>query len=400
MNAKDSLRVFPSLVALALAACGAAGGPPQMPPPEVNVAAVVERPVTEWDEFTGRLEAVDSVEVRPRVSGYLEAIHFEEGAEVAKGDLLFTIDDREYVAAYKRALADGERTRTRIALAERELARAKKLLAARALSQEEFDTREAELAQARADASAMQATAEMAKLKVDYTRVTAPIAGRVGRAEVTVGNLVSDGMPEATKLTTVVSLDPMYVYFEGDENIYLKYQDMARDGSRPSSRDAKNPVKLGLANEDGHPHTGHMDFVDNQIDPRTGTIRARAVFDNGDRRFTPGMFARIKLLGSGTYPAALVHDRAVLTDQDRKYVYVLGPKNEAQRRDVKLGREVEGLRVVTEGLADGDLVVVNGVQKIFYPGMAIAPHTVPMDQPELAPPAKAGGSTAAAVAQD
>lgn len=400
MNAKEGSRLVPSLLALALAACGAAGGPPQMPPPEVNVAAVVERPVTEWDEFTGRLEAVDSVEVRPRVSGYLAAIHFEEGAEVAKGDLLFTIDDREYAAAYRRALADVERARTRITLAARELGRAKKLLAARALSQEEYDTRDAELAQARADAAAMQATAELAKLRLEYTRVTAPVAGRVGRAEVTVGNLVTDGMPEATKLTTVVSLDPMYVYFEGDENIYLKYQAMAREGSRPSSRDARNPVKLGLANEDGHPHTGYMDFVDNRIDPRTGTIRARAVFENDDRRFTPGMFARLKLLGSGTYPAVLVHDRAVLTDQDRKYVYVLGPDNVAQRRDVTLGREVDGLRVVTAGLAGGDLVVVNGVQKIFYPGMAIAPRTVPMDQPELAPPAPPAGAAVATVAPE
>lgn len=389
-------KLFPLVAALVLAGCGAGAEAPQMPPQPVSVAAVVERSVTEWDEFTGRLEAVDTVEIRPRVTGYLAAIHFDEGAEVKKGDLLFTIDDREHVAAYARARAEVDRAKTRIALAKREIERARKLVAARAISQEEFDTRDAERRQAEADLAAMQAQATMALIKVDYTRIVSPIDGRVGRAEVTVGNLVTDGAPEATHLATVVSLDPMYVWFEGDENIYLRYQERARDGSRPSSRDVANPVKLGLANEEGHPHDGVMDFVDNRIDPGTGTIRARAVFENDDRVFTPGMFARLKLLGSGSYPATLIHDRAVLTDQDRKYVYVVGENSTAQRRDVVLGREIDGLRVVTKGLEAGELVVVNGVQKIFFPGMPIAPSTVPMDQPELAPKPAQG---APAVAQ-
>lgn len=386
-------------LALALAACGkgeAEAGGPQMPPPAVNVAQVVEQPVREWDEFTGRIEAVDSVEIRPRVTGYLDAIHFTEGSLVKKGDLLFVIDDREYKAAYDRALADIARAKTRVELAGREIARADKLLAARALSQEEFDSRTAELAQAKADVRAMEAMAASAKLNLDFTRVTAPIDGRVGRAEVTEGNLVTNGAPEATKLTTVVSVNPVYVYFDGDESVYLKYQSMNRDGTRPSSRMAQNPVRMGLANEQGYPHQGHMDFVDNQLDPETGTIRGRAVFDNADGYLTPGLFARLQLLGSGEYPAMLIHDRAVLTDQDRKYVYVLGPKNEALRRDVKLGRAIEGLRIVHEGLAAGDRVVVNGVQKIFFPGMPVAPHLVPMDQPDQAPPQAAAAPAGAA----
>jgi membrane fusion protein, multidrug efflux system len=372
------------LIALTLAACGKDGGEQhQMPPPQVNVAKVVQKSVTEWDDFSGRIEAVDSVEIRPRVAGYLEAVHFVEGSEVKKGDLLFTIDDREYRAAVDSAQANVARAQTRVEVAQLEAARAEKLLAVRAMSKEVFETRQGEVRQAEADRKAMQAALVQQKLNLEFSRIVSPIDGRVGEALIRPGNLVTPG---TTLLTTVVSLDPIYVTFEGDERIYLKYQEMSRDGERQSSRDARNPVRVGLATDEGYPHMGEMVFVDNRMDPATGTIHAKALLSNEERLFTPGLFARVQLLGSGQHEAMLIHERAVMTDQDRKFVYVIGPNNAATRKDVKLGPQIDGLRVVTEGLAPEDLVVVNGVRKIFFPGMPVQPFTVPMDQPELAPP--------------
>jgi len=240
--------------------------------------------------------------------------------------------------------------------------------------------------QAVADRNTAAAQLRQAELNVEFTRITAPISGRIGRAEVKPGNLVS---PATTLLATLVSIDPVYVSFDGNERLYLKYQALARDGSRPSSRDAHNPVRIGLSTEDGYPHNGEMVFIDNQLDPSAGTIHARALLPNKDRVFTPGLFARIQLLGSGTQEALLINDRAVLTDQDRKFVYVVGPDKKTIRKDVKLGPEIEGLRVVTSGLAEGDLVVVNGTRKIFFPGQPVSPYTVPMDQPEMQAPAAA-----------
>lgn len=370
-----------------LAACSQSGPPAQqMPPPAVNVARIVQKTVTRWDEFSGRVEAVEKVEIRPRVNGYLQRVAFDEGKEVKKGDLLFQIDDREYSAAYARAMADTERARSRIELAQRQIDRWKQLLATKAVARNDYDTHEAELQQARADLRASQAAAEQAKLSLEFTRITSPIDGRVSKAFVTAGNLVTSTAPTPTLLTTVVSLDPVYVEFVGDEQTYLRYQTLARSGERKSSREARNPVRMGLANEEGYPHEGFMTFVDNVIEPGTATIRARAIFDNKDRLYTPGMFARIQLLGSGAFPAVLINDRAVLTDQDRKFVYVLGPDNKALRRDVKLGVQIDGLRVVEDGLKDNDVVLVNGVQKVFFPGMQVAPNMVPMDQPDQAPP--------------
>lgn len=378
------------LLAVALSGCGSAAAPPQMPPPQVSVAAVIKKDVTLWDEFTGRIEAVDKVEVRPRVAGYLEQVHFEEGRQVNKGDLLFQIDDREYRAAHARAVAEVERARSRAALAQRQLERSRQLVANKLVARNDLDLREDELAQAQADIKATQAAAEQARLNLEFTRVTAPIAGRVGKALVTPGNLVSPG---TTLLTTVVSMDPVYVSFEGDENTYLRYQGLERAGALPSAREAGNPVRMGLADEEGFPHEGTMNFVDNELDAGTGTIRARAVFSNKDGMFTPGLFARVQLLGSGAQSALLINDRAVLTDQDRKFVYVIGPENKALRRDVKLGAQVDGLRIVTQGLTAEDRVVVNGVQKVFFPGMPVDPQLVPMEKPEQAPAvaAAAGG---------
>jgi multidrug efflux system membrane fusion protein len=390
------------LAAAALAACGGGGGPPQMPPTEVNVATVVSKRVAQWDEFTGRIEAIEAVEIRPRVAGYLAGVHFEEGAEVKRGDLLFTIDDREYRAAADSADAAVASAATRVDVARTELARTEKLATARAASTEELEQRRGGLQQAQADLKAAQAQARQAALNVGFTRITSPIDGRASLARLRVGNLVSAGDPV---LTTVVSLDPVYVTFRGDERAYLRYQDMSRAGSRPSSRDAANPVRVALANESGFPHEGRVVFVDNAVDPATGTILARAELANPDGRFTPGLFARVQLLGSGERDALLVHPQAVLNDQDRRYVYVAGQVTPPQggaaylgalRRDVVLGPTIDGLVVVEQGLEAADRVVVNGMRKIFFPGAPVAPVEVPMDAPNtiVAPPAGAPAAVA------
>ena len=350
-------------------AAGHAGLPP---PPEVSVAEVLSKPVRAWDEFTGRVAAVETVELRPRVSGYVERVAYEEGEEVRKGDLLFLIDQRRYRAELERAEAELARARSEADLARIQDQRAQTLADAHAISQEEFDARRSEAAQARAAVRAAEAAASNARLNLQFTEVRAPIDGRAGRALVTVGNLAQ---ADATTLTTLVSLDPVHVYFEADEQAYLRYNELARRGERAES---SNPVRVGLANETGYPHAGTVDFIDNQVDPRTGTIRARAVVPNPERVFTPGLFARVELEGSGRFEALLVDEKAVLTDQDRKYVYVLGPGNTAVRKDVELGRRVDGLRVVERGLAPRDRVIVHGVQKVFFAGMPVKPQPIEM----------------------
>ncbi|MCI4566832.1 efflux RND transporter periplasmic adaptor subunit [Lysobacter sp. CFH 32150] len=372
------------LVALAMVGCGSkaadnAEGAGMPPPPEVSVATVLSKEVRQWDEFTGRVVAVETVELRPRVSGYVERVAFKEGQEVRKGDLLFAIDQRPYQAALDRALADLERARSEARLAQTQDARAQALIEVKAISREEFETRKAATAQGNAGVHAAEAAVASARLDLQFTQVRSPIDGRAGRAMVTTGNLAQ---ADATLLTTVVSLDPVHVYFEGDEQSYLRYNELARKGERDDSR---NPVRVGLANEEGYPHAGTVDFVDNQVDPRTGTIRARAVLANPDRVFTPGLFARVQLQGSGQFKALLIDDKAVLTDQDRKYVYVLGPHNAAVRKDVVLGRMIDGLRVVESGLTAKDKVIVHGVQKVFFPGMPVAPKQIAMGAPAPAP---------------
>lgn len=382
-----------AIAALSLAACGGAGGQQGFPPPDVSVAAVVKKSVTEWDEYSGHIEAIDSAEIRPRVTGHLRRIHYTEGGLVKKGQLLFTIDDREYGAAADAARADTSRAEARVALARQELARAESLIADRAVSQGELDQRRMESQQAEADLQAAHAQQTRAELNLEFTRVTAPFAGRAGAALVKPGNLVS---PNETVLTTVVSVDPVYVTFTGDERAYLRYQELARAGTRQSSRDFHNPVLVGLADEEGFPHQGEVDFVDNALDPKTGTIRARAVLPNPDGIFTPGLFARVRLLGGSEKDALLIHEQAVLTDQDRRFVYIVGKGNSAERRDVKIGPRVEGLVVVESGLKPGDKVIVNGMRKIFFPGQPVSPRDVPMDQPDLpAPPPAAAPAPAA-----
>lgn len=366
-----------TLASAILAACSDAPAQ-QMQAAPVTVARAIERNVTEWDEFTGRVEAKETVELRPRVSGYLQSVHFTEGREVKKGDLLFVIDPRPYEAAYAKALAELKRAKADAALAEQNAARAVRLLEARAISREEFDQRSTNLEQTAAAVAAASAAVQAAKVDLDYTRITAPIDGRVSRAEVTPGNLVTAGPSGGTLLTTLVSMSPVYVYFDGDEQVYLKYTQMALRGERPSSRDAHNPVLLGLANEEGYPHRGYMDFVDNRLDPATGTIRGRAVFDNENRLFTPGLYARVRLLGSNERSAVVVDDRAVGTDQDKRFVYVLDAQNRVTYRPVKLGRVIDGLRVIESGLAAGETIVVNGLQRV-RPGAVVQPERVAMD---------------------
>ena len=364
---------------LALACSGEGGGPGgmQAPPATVSVARVVQRSVAEWDEFTGRVEAVDTVEIRPRVAGYLDAVHFVEGGVVAQGDLLFTIDEREYQAAVAVAEANLERAVTRISLAEQELQRSEQLITAQAVSQEELDQRLGELRSAQADRNSAQAQLVQAQLNLSFARISAPIAGRIGAAVVKPGNLVAPG---ETLLTTLVSIDPVYVAFEADENAFLAYNRQAVSAERLASPPRRLPVRVGLANEDGFPHAGELDFLDNRLDPGTGTIRARAVLANPRGLFVPGLFARVRLLGQER-PALLIHDMAILTDQDRQYVYVVGADNRAERRDIRIGRQIDGLRVVTQGLSAEDEVVVNGVRRIFFPGAPLIAEPVPMDDP-------------------
>ncbi len=372
-----------ALVAAVIAACSSQAAPGEgagmPPPPEVSVATVLSKQVRQWDDFTGRVAAIETVELRPRVSGYVERVAYQEGQEVKKGDLLFVIDQRRYRAELNRAQADLERARSEARLAQSQDARAHTLLEAKAISREEFDTRKAATAQGNAGVRAAEAAVASAQLDLQFTQVRSPIDGRAGRAMVTEGNLAQ---ADSTLLTTLVSQDPMYVYFESDEQSFLRYQELARKGERENN---KNPVRVGLASEQGYPHAGTVDFIDNQVDPATGTIRARAVLPNPDRVFTPGLFARVQLEGSAEFKAMLIDDKAVLTDQDRKYVYVLGPKNTAVRKDVVLGRTIGGLRVVEKGLAANDKVIVHGVQKVFFPGMPVSPKQIAMGDPAPAP---------------
>ncbi len=380
--------VLSVLIATAIAACSSEAAPADaMPPaPEVSVATVLSKQVRQWDEFTGRVAAVETVELRPRVSGYIERVAFQEGQEVRKGDLLFVIDQRPYRAALDSAQAGLERARSEARLAQTQDARAQMLIEAKAISREEFETRKAATAQGNAGVRAAEAAVAAARLDLQFTQVRSPIDGRAGRAMMTEGNLAQ---ADATLLTTVVSLDPVHVYFESDEQSFLRYSDLARKGERTRS---SNPVRVGLANEAGYPHEGVVDFIDNQVDARTGTIRARAVLRNPDRVFTPGLFARVQLQGSGEFKALLIDDKAVLTDQDRKYVYVLGPKNAAMRKDVVLGRMADGLRVVESGLTPQDQVIVHGVQKVFFPGMPVAPKQIVMGSPPSVQVASVAGA--------
>ncbi|HTE52746.1 MAG TPA: efflux RND transporter periplasmic adaptor subunit [Kofleriaceae bacterium] len=317
------------------------------------------RDVNPSSELTGRVEAIHHVEIRPRVSGYVTAVRYREGSEVAAGTVMFTIDRRPYQAALSRASADLARMRAKVDIAKVDADRADKLVAARAIARAERDTLASTASQAGAELKSAQAAVELARLDVEFTSVRAPMAGRTGQAMVSVGDFVAAG-PDPTLLTTLVSVDPVHVYFTGDEQTYLRFAAHADAAA----------VSVGLADEVGYPHQGVVDFIDNAVDPATGTIRARAVVPNPDHRLAPGLYARVRLPEGNTIKAMLVDDKAILTDQDRKYVYVLGPGDTVERRDLKLGRIIDRLRVVTDGLEVGDRVIVNGIQKVF-PGAKV-----------------------------
>ncbi|EDT03085.1 efflux transporter, RND family, MFP subunit [Burkholderia ambifaria IOP40-10] len=358
---------------LALSGCHDGKGESSAHPlPEVGVTTVAPRTIRLADEFNGRVEAVDAVELRPRVSGYLQRVAYKEGDLVAQGAVLFQIDPRPYRIALDRANAQQQRARAAASLANVQLKRVQTLIDAHATSQEELDNARASAEQARADLQAADAAVADAKLNLGFTDVRASIAGRVGRAVATAGNLAR---ADDTLLTTVVSQDPVYVYFDCDEQSYLRYN--ARRADPKHRAIGADPVRVGLANETGFPHAGTVDFLDNRLDPQTGTIRARVRLSNADHTFTPGLYARVQLVSGRAEDALLVDDKAVLTDQDRKYVYVIGAGDKALRRDVTIGRELDGERIVEKGLQSGDRVVVDGVQRIYYPGAQVKPKALP-----------------------
>lgn len=377
------LAAFMTMIASGCSNEQASSGGQAPPPPEVGVAQVISKPVQQWDEYTGRISAIDTVELRPRASGYVQRVAYKEGQDVKQGDLMFLIDPRPYRAALENAQAQLARARVAQQLETIRNKRAQALIDDNAISHEELDLRRAAQAQSAADVHAAEAAVATAKLNLSFTEVRSPVSGRASRALVTVGNLAT---ADDTLLTTVVSQDPMYVYFDADENSYLRYREQERKNER-SAQD--NAVHVGLANETGYPHAGRVDFLDTQVNPTLGTVRARAVLPNPDRIFTPGLFARVRFVSGQKAQALLIDDKAILTDQDRKYVYAVDKEGKAQRKDIVLGGMVDGLRVVQSGLSPDDRIVVVGLQKIFYPGMPVMPTEVPMDKPSApaAPPA-------------
>lgn len=357
--------------ALSLSACGSAESKDPAPvaaAPSVTVATAQSSEINDWDEFSGRFEAVEHVELRPRVSGYIEQVSFVEGREVKKGETLFVIDARPYHVELQRAQAELARVKAQAMQADNETVRARKLLESRAISQEEADRRISQSSQSLAELASAQAAVSAAQLNMSFTRVIAPIDGRVSRAAVTTGNYVTAGQ---TMLTSVVSLDPIYVSFDGDEQRYLRYAQRANAAESGSA--ASTDVYVGLANDQGYPHAGKLNFVDNALDPATGTIRTRAVLSNAERKFTPGLFARVRLPGSGRYQATLVPDSAVATDQDRRYVLVVNKDDVVEHRQVELGGSQDQMRVVQSGLQPGERIVVSGLQRA-KPGAKVSPQ--------------------------
>lgn len=375
------------LVLLALCGCHQAQqAPPAPPPPTVTVAHPISKEIVDYDIFTARLGAVDSVEIRARVNGYLDKVNFKDGALVKKGDLLFVIDPRPYQAELDRSQAELLRAQSQSALAENDYKRAMELFQNKAISAEEIDTRSKNRAGADAAVKSAQANVETAQLNLDYSKITAPIDGRLSRALVTEGNLVSGGPGVSTLLTTLVSVDPIYAYVDVDERTILKYQQLDRHGERNSGHGGPIDAELGLANETGFPHKGVIDFIDNQIDSTTGTLRVRAVFPNPDGFLIPGQFGRLRVTGSGKYNGMLIPDYAISSDQEKKIVYVVQPDKTVQARTVVPGQIVDGLRVIRSGLEPSDLVVLDRLQ-IVRPGMAVNPKEEPikLSEAEAAP---------------
>src|SRR6185503_18572066 len=331
------------VLATAIAGCQKQKPPVAISPPAVSVVQAVHREIIEWDEYIGRLESPETVEIRARVSGYLDKVHFKEGKEVKKGDLLFTIDQRPYRAEFDHAEAEYQRALSQTELAKNDAERAKRLIVTKAISEEDYDTKLKTYLAAQATEKSAKATLESARLNLEFTEIRAPISGRIGRAVVTEGNLISSGVAGsgATLLTTIVSLDPLYLYGDADERAILKYLRLRREGTRVSARDEQIPAEMELADETGFPHKGYMDFVDNRIDPTTGTMRARGVFTNADHGLSPGFFARIRIPGSGKYKALLLPERALGSDQAQKFAYVVNAEKKVEFRPVTIGPMID-----------------------------------------------------------
>src|SRR5947209_8118027 len=369
------------LIAAAESGCRKASVPQQGPLP-VNVVTVVEKEVNEWDEFTGRLDPVESVDIRPRVSGYITEIHFEAGAIVKKGDLLYVIDPRPYQADFDRAKAEVDRMDAQLKLAQIELNRSKELRDKNTISASEFDQKAATFQGSAAAKSSAEAAKNAAALNLEFTQVKSPIDGRVSDQRITVGNLVQPGAGPESVLTTVVSVDPIYAKVDADENAILKYVKLSEQGKRVSARTAKIPGWIELGNETDFPHQGYVDFVDNRLDPSTGTIRARVVLKNWNPNFiTPGFFARVRVAGATPYRAALVADRVISSQQGLKYAFVVKPDNTVERRTLETGPIFEGKRIVKRGLKDGEKVVSTRLQ-MLQAGMPVTPVPEPTSASE------------------
>ena len=356
------------------AQAGANPAPPAVP---VSVATVVESRVAAWDEFSGRLEAVDRVEVRPRAAGIVQAVHFREGALVRPGDLLFTIDPAPYQAEVDRADAQVVAARSRLDHAKSDDDRSQRLWAERAIAERELEDSANTLREADANLRAAQAALQSAQLNLGYTQVRSPIAGRIGKIEVTAGNLVAAG-PGAPVLSTVVSVSPIYASFDADEQVVMKALRQLPGGASARERIERIPVQMGTSASEDLPFQGRLQLVDNQVDARSGTIRVRAVFDNKDGQLIPGQFARLRMGQAASSNALLVSERAIGTDQDKRFVVVVDAENKTAWREVKLGASANGLRIVTAGLKPGERIVVNGLQRV-RPGMTVAPQLVPME---------------------
>ena len=371
--------------ALCLSACGQkqAQAPAAPPPPAVSVAHPLEKSVTEWDEYTGRFDATDTVEVRARISGVLTEVKFKDGAIVNKGDLLFVIDPRPFERVLDRDKASLVAAKVQAEFAGKDLERARPLVANNTISQQVFDQRTQ--AQRVADANVLSAEASVrsAELDVEFTHIVSPVTGRISRKLVSEGNYITGGSGSGTLLTTIVSIDPIYFYFDVSEADFLKYSRLKALGTRPSSRDTQNPVQLGLQDDKAFPYTGKMNFVDNRIDQNTGSLRGRAIFDNHDGFFQPGLFARIRLVGSGEYKAILLPDEAIATDQSNRFVFVVGEDNGVKVKPVTLGPIIDGLRVIRSGADPNDWVIVNGVQRARN-GIKVKPEQTTIGDPTKA----------------
>ncbi|MDN4502377.1 efflux RND transporter periplasmic adaptor subunit [Alteromonadaceae bacterium BrNp21-10] len=359
-----------------LSACGQSEpeSHPAMAAPQVSVATVISERLTEWDEFTGRLQAPQNVDLRPRVSGYVDIVAYQEGSMVVTGDTLFLIDNRPFKAEVKRLDADLAYAQSQYELAKSEHTRALELSKQQAISAELLDSRWAAVQQTKAKTESVKAALELARIDLGYTRVEAPIAGRVSNALITKGNYVKAG---ESILTNIVSTQKLYAYFDTDEKTYLKYNRLAQQGQRPDARQHRSPVLMALASDSEFRYAGELDFMDNRVNESTGTIRGRAVFDNADGELIPGLFTRIKLVGSASYQGILIDDRAIGTDLNNKFVLVLDEQNVVQYRAVELGEKLSGLRLIKSGLQAGEKIVVNGLQRV-RPGTTVDPQAVDM----------------------